>query len=601
MPEIPLLGSITTFRILSASAEKLVIDGPLFTCNKINLNGWGIPEDEAPGFAATLTGMPVRWCPHGVTVVDAETGDITPAEHYCDLTNSQRAIVGKILEVYPSGRDSRGRLVYNQRAEITDLKTIDGIRAGDIPSNVSLWATGAHQDDDGMIRGCRGVSESIVTEPAYTEARFQWITVAASILRGVHMGASGAYVPRDPKSYGISEKSWEKPTAASFKRAGHDWDDPDGQAFIKSCAAVVTGDGSNFGDCHLFHHEENGDVSINGVNNAKSRLSQTKGIDSIRDKVEAHLEAHQTEIEEKQNKGAASMPVSEPEIKDPKQLTLSGVPVTGSQPAQVQINIGASAGDAGAVKKGAEEKGKPTESDGISGEGGPEHNAVCAKCNASIPRGADFCPKCGAALHPKCASCGCSALPGAKFCSNCGGPLMTTGDNTTQASAADTVKAAVDKALAEQRETTARSTLAASIIEVQTRTGVLQADQATKAMPELLKLPASVLETQLTQLKLMAAKIEGPQERGLGSGSLPQPEMIKVGAGSIPKLPHGMPGSEVMKAIFQRFTASVKQPDGTTKSAPMTWDDIVKFGCLKNVGGVNFSGTYHQERVLLPL
>ena len=592
MPEIPLLGSITTFKILSASAEKLVIDGPLFTCNKINLNGWGIPEDEAPGFAATLAGMPVRWCPHGVTTVDAKTGDITPAEHYCDLTNSQRAIVGTIREVYPAGRDARRRLIYNQRAEITDPETIKGIQAGDIPSNVSLWATGAHQDDDGMIRGCRGMSESIVTEPAYTEARFQWITVAASIMRGAHMGA---YVPNNPKGYSKATGSFKKPTQESFKKAGRDWDDPGDRTFIRSCFAAVTG--NNFGDCHLPHHDESGNVSKAGVDNAVARLSQTQGIGAIKKDVLAHLASHQkNDFKEV----GASVMTQEPEKKEPQQLTLGDVPAAAGS-AQVQINIGASAGEVGAGKKGAEGKGKATESDGIAGEGEPEHNAVCAKCGGTIPPHADFCPACGAALHPKCAGCGYSAPVGAKFCPNCGAGFMTTGDNTTTASAADHVKAAVEKALAEQRETAARETLAASIIEIQTRTGIMQADAAATVVPELLKLPASVLQTQLGQLKLMAAKIEGPREHGLGSNSFPEPEMIKIGAASIPKLPHGMPGPETVKAIFQRFTAGVKQQDGTTKQTPMTWDDVVKFGCLKNVGGVNFAGTYHQERVLLPL
>ena len=57
----PLLGALFNYTVLSASAEKLIIDGPFFTCNTLNLNSWGIPESEAAGFAATFTGQPVRW------------------------------------------------------------------------------------------------------------------------------------------------------------------------------------------------------------------------------------------------------------------------------------------------------------------------------------------------------------------------------------------------------------------------------------------------------------------------------------------------------------------------------------------------------------
>jgi len=51
------------------------------------------------------------------------------------------------------------------------------------------------------------------------------------------------------------------------------------------------------------------------------------------------------------------------------------------------------------------------------------------------------------------------------------------------------------------------------------------------------------------------------------------------------------------QAVFQRFTANVKQPDGTMKLTPMTWDDIAKFGVIKG----RFKGSYHQEREFLPL
>ena len=58
-----------------------------------------------------------------------------------------------------------------------------------------------------------------------------------------------------------------------------------------------------------------------------------------------------------------------------------------------------------------------------------------------------------------------------------------------------------------------------------------------------------------------------------------------------------MPPPEVMRAVLQRFVAPVRQPDGTTKSVPMTMLDIGKYGILKG----KFEGTYHQEQKRLPL
>ena len=56
MPEIPLLGSLQSYKVAEAADGALLAQGPLFTANKINKNGWGIPEDEAEHFATSFTG-----------------------------------------------------------------------------------------------------------------------------------------------------------------------------------------------------------------------------------------------------------------------------------------------------------------------------------------------------------------------------------------------------------------------------------------------------------------------------------------------------------------------------------------------------------------
>ena len=182
MPDIPLLGSLKHFSFSSGIDRALLISGPLFTANKLNLNGWGVPESEADDFASTFSGMPIRWCPHGKTIVDSE-GEVTPGEHYCDAIDDQKSIVGHIDQVYASGKDLQGRTVYSFRGKVTNPKTIKGIEEGEIPSNVSLYAYAKDMSESGMMLDCRGTSVSIVTEPAYLEAQFQWQAISASFVK----------------------------------------------------------------------------------------------------------------------------------------------------------------------------------------------------------------------------------------------------------------------------------------------------------------------------------------------------------------------------------------------------------------------------------
>lgn len=68
---------------------------------------------------------------------------------------------------------------------------------------------------------------------------------------------------------------------------------------------------------------------------------------------------------------------------------------------------------------------------GNNGRGGaagaPAGDRVaCAKCGASMPAKAKFCPECGAPNGVTCAKCGhVVRTPGARFCPECGTPLAT--------------------------------------------------------------------------------------------------------------------------------------------------------------------------------
>jgi hypothetical protein len=542
MPEFPLLGCLQGFTVSASSDGALIIEGPLFTTDKINLNGWGIPAEEAETFAATFAGKPVRWCPHGKDIIPG-----VPAEHYCDAVDSTKTIVGTILSVYATGLDPEGRIVYKQRAKITDPKTVKGIQAGEIPANVSMWAYAKECGDDGLMRGCRGESESIVTEPAYQEAAFNWQAVAASFASiGGRMNAAKSfpYVPNNPSDYKKSTGTWAKPSLKDF--TSELWDDlSDAERNkIRSCFAAVTGE--TFGDCKLPHHEPDGTLNANGVRNALARFDQTQGLGTAKDAAKTHLEKHLAEFKEKG--ASASMP------DEPIQTTLSGVTPPATAPG-VTINIASGAGKDIPVAAAA-------------GDGNSENNAVCAKCSEKIPAFARFCPACGTGLHASCGACGSTLGPADKFCSSCGTEAgKTVGDNSV-AAAAERIAQDRVKVLLEENK---RKDLASSIVAAQIRVGTLTDANKDKRTTELIAMPASVLETMLGDYCIIAEKMGKPVEQGLRSGQIP----AAAGASKRPNIP--MPANA--DSFLNRFK--------DMKGVGLTWDDIGKYGP---------GGTYHQAR-----
>jgi hypothetical protein len=425
MPEFTLLGSLHPF-VIATAGNALLIEGPLFTAGKINKNGWGIPEEEAADFAASFTGKPIRYCPYGKEVIPG-----VPGEHYCDAINSQKAVVGTILKVMPGGKDDQNRTVFYQRAKITDPATVKGIQSGTIPLTVSLWGIADEHGEDGMMRGIRGESASIVSDPAYTEARFTWMAA---------------------KSY---------------------------------------------------------------------PFQSSKGASTVTDK-----------------------PTEE-------QATLPGMEAVAPG---VTINIAAGKGS----------------TDGKDGGGSPEHNAVCAGCGEKLPAYAKFCPACGKGLHAACGGCGASVRPGAKFCEACGTPVgQTVGDNSVAAS----VDKQVAEKLAAKLEEVRKQDLAASIVQVQIRAGLLKQEDAEKRKTELVTIPAAALEIELANYTTIADKLAKPDERGLKSGQIPVPASTQ----EKPKLP--------MPANADAFLARFKGLD----NKGLTWEDVKKYGP---------GGTFHQGRVI---
>jgi hypothetical protein len=129
MSDFSLMGCLHQYQVLSAAADELILEGPIFTADKINRNGWGISSSEAKGLARSPEGKPIRYCPQGKHLPGI------PAAHTCDAKQTEQDIVGEILKVYPAGQDDKGHQVYAQLARITDPATIKGIMAGSAPGS----------------------------------------------------------------------------------------------------------------------------------------------------------------------------------------------------------------------------------------------------------------------------------------------------------------------------------------------------------------------------------------------------------------------------------------------------------------------------------
>jgi hypothetical protein len=210
--------------------------------------------------------------------------------------------------------------------------------------------------------------------------------------------------------------------------------------------------------------------------------------------------------------------------------------------------------------------------DGVTG---PENNAVCAKCGEKLPAYAKFCPACGSALHASCPGCGSTLDPTAKFCPSCGTSIgQTVGDNSVAASSVETE---VEKRVAAKLDESKRKDLAASIVQVQLKTGLLQEDGVEKRTTALMALPAATLETELSNYCTIADRLGKPVERGMRSGTIPA--AASASKSGLPNIP--MPAN--ITPFLQRF----RGPDGKG----MTVDDLLKYG----VAGT-FKGTFHQGR-----
>jgi hypothetical protein len=153
----------------------------------------------------------------------------------------------------------------------------------------------------------------------------------------------------------------------------------------------------------------------------------------------------------------------------------------------------------------------------------------------------------------------------------------TVGDNSVAASMVDKL---VEQKLAARLDQEKRQSLAASIAQVQVKTGVLQPADSEKRIADLIALPAATLETELSNYCMIADKLGKPVEQGMRSGQIPA-AAAATNTG-LPKIP--MPAN---------YRAILKQALGIDGRG-MTDADILKYGIARTPAGV-WQGSYHSS------
>ncbi|MHC1602536.1 MAG: hypothetical protein ACXQS4_04835 [Methermicoccaceae archaeon] len=135
-----------------------IIEGTVFTIDKLNANGWRIPESEAQNAIETLKRAVVRVCS-------------SRDEHACDRSGDRFSEIGRVVDAWREGEQ------VVARAHITDSVAARKLKEGTWRPTWSLFGTGVHTD--GRVHNLNIESLTLVREPAYGEAEF---TLAGSAI-----------------------------------------------------------------------------------------------------------------------------------------------------------------------------------------------------------------------------------------------------------------------------------------------------------------------------------------------------------------------------------------------------------------------------------
>lgn len=141
--------------------QSYILEGPLFTADKLNVNGEGVPATELDRLSKELVGAPIRYCTAGIEL------DGVPKEHYCGLINSPNTIAS-VTNVYLKPDDEGKQILY------ASAKLKDGVNPESLPDGWSMLADYKVKDDDtGFCYGLYQPRIDLTAIPAYDEARIK--------------------------------------------------------------------------------------------------------------------------------------------------------------------------------------------------------------------------------------------------------------------------------------------------------------------------------------------------------------------------------------------------------------------------------------------
>jgi len=145
--------------LIAAASEsnRVIISGPLVEVGSVNLNGWGIDEDEVENYMKGIVGIPIRKC--------SGPGE-TIAEHSCDYNWNPKDDIGRILRA-----DVKDGWVH-ATGEVTDTIAKTKIVERTWDPLWSAFLSRKTQHKNLMVSGTKPLSVTLVKNPAYVGSGF---------------------------------------------------------------------------------------------------------------------------------------------------------------------------------------------------------------------------------------------------------------------------------------------------------------------------------------------------------------------------------------------------------------------------------------------
>lgn len=142
----------------------MIISGHLLEVGIINANKWGIPAAGAAELLESLPGKPLKIC--------------EDRAHACDFNPSTKkgSTIGKILSASKQGNK------VSITAEVSDSGAAYRILHNRYPRNWSLFTAYKTKDSNSMLTGAEALAVSLVSDPAYLDARYSILPEAAAAI-----------------------------------------------------------------------------------------------------------------------------------------------------------------------------------------------------------------------------------------------------------------------------------------------------------------------------------------------------------------------------------------------------------------------------------